>query len=501
MKTRPFLIVSLALAFSLLLVNSASALFLPTNGQAATLVLGQPDFTSGASQTSQAGIMGPQDVAVDPTSGKVFVADTMNSRVLRFSNVSALTNGANAEAVLGQPDFTSSAPQTTQDGMGDPAGIAVDSAGRLWVSDTSNGRVLRFDNASSKANGADADGVLGQLDFTSRLLGPEASQSGLNGPIGLAVDSAGRLWVADYVDGRVLRFDNAAAKANGANADGVLGEPDFTTVGCITSQNRMCGAADVAVDGSGHLWVADYRRILRFDAAAVKPNGADADGVLGQPDFNSVLSGTAQDRIWSYAAVTTDPTGRLYVADSANNRVLIFDAAASLPNGAGASYVLGQPDFTTGTLNTGGISAATLDNPFGVFYDPAARVLWVADGGNNRVLMYGQPYATLHILPFIGLVRLFLPPGVTPIGSISIETRDGRLRTFDVSPEVRILPRGRAGELGAGSFVTLLARMDPLTGHLTVFQIVVHPEGAGPGFPTLTPTPTATPVGVPGTVP
>ena len=65
----------------------------------------------------------------------------------------------------------------------------------------------------------------------------------------------------------------------------------------------------------------------------------------------------------------------------------------------------------------------------------------------------------------------------------------------------RILPRGRASQLGAGSFVTLLARMDPLTGHMTVFQIVVHPEDAGPGFPTLAPTPTATPAGVPGTVP
>ncbi len=481
MKRRSYLIVSLVLALSLLLVSPASALFIPTNMQSATLVLGQPDFASAAGQTSQAGILNPQDVAVDPTSGKVFVADSMNNRVLRFDNVSALTNGANAEAVLGQPNFTSSAAQTTQDGMYSPTGIAVDSAGRLWVSDTLNERILRFDNASSKANGADADGVLGQLDFTSRVVGIGASQSSLHGAIGLAVDSAGRLWVADYVNGRVLRFDNAASKPNGANADGVLGAPDFTTAGCITSQSRMCGPVDVAVDGSGHLWVADYARILRFDAAAAKPNGADADGVLGQPDFNSVLIGTAQDRISAHATLTTDPSGSLYVADAENNRVLIFDAAASLPNGAGASYVLGQPDFTTGTLNTGGISAASLDNPFGVFYDPAARVLWLADAGNNRVLMYGRPYATTHILPFIGLVRLFLPPGVTPIGSISIQTADGSVHTFDVSPDVRILPAKRMDQIGDGSSVTVLTRFDEATGHTVVFQIIVHPSGVGPG--------------------
>ncbi len=382
MRTRPFLIVSVVLAFSLLLVNSASALFLPSNDQAATLVLGQSDFTSSAPSLSQNGLDQPFDMAVDPTTGKVFVSDLGNGRVLRFDNVAALTNGAAAEAVLGKPDFAT--------------------------------------------NGA----------F-------DASQSNFSLPAGLAVDASGRLWVADFFFNRVLRFDNAAAKANGANADGVLGQSDFTSSAFSTTQNGMSFPSGLTMDG----------------------------------------------------------TGRLYVAEQGNNRILAFDAAASLPNGANASYVLGQPDFVTATSNTGGISATTLFQPQGLFFDPAAKVLWVADHLNNRVLMYGQPYATLHILPFIGLVRLFLPPGATPIGSISIQTQDGTLHTFDVSPDVRILPRGRAGQLGVGSFVTLLARMDPSTGHMTVFQIVVHPEGGGPGFPTLIPTPTATPVSVPGSVP
>jgi sugar lactone lactonase YvrE len=482
MKPGSFFIVSIVLAFSLLLVNSASALFLPTNDQAATLVLGQPDFTSGAIQTSQAGMMYPQGVAVDPTSGKVFVADTMNSRVLRFNNVSALTNGANAEAVLGQPDFTGSAAQTTQGGMNFPGGIAVDSAGRLWVADTHSNRVLRFDNAASKANGADADGVLGQQDFTSAS--ESVTASGVSVPSGVAVDTGGRLWVADGGNHRVLRFDDAAAKPNGGNADGVLGQPDFASNAARLTRNGMNNPNGVVVDAAGRLWVADTfnGRVLRFDNAATKTNGADADGVLGQQDFtsNTGFTNLSQNGMWVPASAAVDPSGRLYVSDGFN-RVLVFDLAASLPNGANASYVLGQTDFTSSLVNPGGISAATLAGPFGLWYDPAANVLWVADIGNSRVLMYGQPYATLHILPFVGLVRLFLPPGVTPIGSISIETRDGNLHTLDVSPDVRILPRGRASQLGAGSFVTLLARMDPLTGHLTVFQIVVHPEGAGPG--------------------
>jgi hypothetical protein len=73
-----------------------------------------------------------------------------------------------------------------------PTGVAIDSAGRLWV--------------AGKANGAAADGVLGQSDFGSRNSATTAS--GMYFPSGVAMDSAGRLWVADYGNNRVLRFDN-----------------------------------------------------------------------------------------------------------------------------------------------------------------------------------------------------------------------------------------------------------------------------------------------------
>ena len=480
MKSKPFFVVSVALALSLLLASSASALFLPSDGQAATLVLGQPDFTSSGFAVTQSGMYDPGDIAVDPTTGKIFVSDSVNNRVLRFNNVAALSNGAAAEAVLGQSDFVSSSVSPTgPNTLWNPRGVAVDANGTLWVGDAYNNRVLRFDHAASTANGANADGVLGQPGFSTRDY--TASQSGMWNPYYLTVDTSGRLWVADSSNRRVLRFDNAASKPNGAEADGVLGQPDFTSNASHISQNGFGNPGGLVVDGSGRLWVADLVRVLRFDNAASKPNGANADGVLGQPDFTSSVPNTTQSGMFGPDDVTIDIYGTLYVSEFNNSRVLVFGAAASLPNGANADFVLGQPDFVTQSQNTGGISAATLSLPSGVFFDPAAKVLWVADAQNGRVLMYGQPYATLHILPFIGLVRLFLPPGVTPIGSISIQTADGALHTFDVSPDVRILPSKRVGQLSAGSFVTLLTRFDQSTGNMVVFQIVVHPQAVGPG--------------------
>jgi len=312
-------------------------------GQPANLVLGQPDFTSNATAATQSGMRSPYNITVDPTTGKVFVSDRQNNRVLRFASRSALTNGAAAEAVLGQLNFTSNSAATTQSGMSSPSKMTIDSAGRLWVSDSKNNRVLRFDSAVSKANGANADGVLGQSNFTSNA--NVTTQSGLDSPYGLAVDSAGRLWVADYSNSRVLRFDNAASKANGANADGVLGEPNFTSIAFVSTQSGMSSPLGVAVSSDGRLWVADSgnSRVLWFNNAASKANGANADGVLGQGNFTSSASATTQTGMQNPNGVTVDSIGGVWVADSNNSRALFFGSLFS-------------NDATMSSLGTGAVT-------------------------------------------------------------------------------------------------------------------------------------------------
>jgi sugar lactone lactonase YvrE len=394
MRTQRFghrFVASIFIVFALLLMLTTPALaaFTPSNGQSASLVLGQPNFTSNTSHLTQSGMDGPSGVAVDPISHKVFVADYLNSRVLRFVSVYALTNGAAAEAVFGQPNFTSGTPRTTQNGMHYPNGVFVDIGGRLWVADNGNNRILRFDHASTLSSGANANGVLGQPTFTSNA--SATNQHSLKNPAGVFVDTGGRLWVTDTSNHRVLRYNNAAAKANGANADGVLGQPNFTSNAIATTQNGMSILYSVFVDSGGRLWVADAfnHRILRFDNAASKANGANADGVLGQPNFTSSGLATTQSGMhWPEGVTVDNATGRLYVADYSNQRILVFNSAAGLANGANASYVLGQKNFST---NTNGSSATTLYYPNRVFYDQAVKVLLASDSYNNRVLMYGKP--------------------------------------------------------------------------------------------------------------
>ncbi|MDD5198593.1 MAG: NHL repeat-containing protein [Terrimicrobiaceae bacterium] len=357
--------------------------------QAADLVLGQTNFTSGGFLTPPTGasLRAPSGIAIDPATGKVFVADAFNNRVLRFSSAAAMASGSNAEAVFGQPNFSGSSPNqggsVSASTLAVPTTLAIDGNGTLWVADGNN-RVVGYLVASSLSNNPPADRVLGQATFTTAAPGLTAST--LKTPSGAWADSAGNLWVADGGNHRVLRYDNVAAKANGAAADGVLGQANFTSGAAATSASGMSPPGGVHVDGSGTLWVADTgnRRVLRFANAAARIDGAPADGVLGQADFASTAPSTTQAGMSGPVGVLTDAHGSLYVSDSSNNRVLIFDGANGLANGAPADVVLGQPDFTTSAPAT---AAQGMNGPGGSALDSAGR-LWVTDGTNSRALRF-----------------------------------------------------------------------------------------------------------------
>ena len=112
-----------------------------TDGQAANLVLGQPDFTTNAPALSATGMIEPADVAED-NSGNIYVSDLPNNRVLQF--VPPFTNGMAASVVIGQPNFVTGTINTTQNGLHEPGGMAFDHSGNLWVVDFGNSRILEY---------------------------------------------------------------------------------------------------------------------------------------------------------------------------------------------------------------------------------------------------------------------------------------------------------------------------------------------------------------------
>jgi DNA-binding beta-propeller fold protein YncE len=370
---------------SALLVSGLQAQF-PVS-PSADLVLGQANFTSntlgGASQSS---MDAPSGVAVDPVTGKVFVSQSGQNRILRYASGAALVNGANAEAVIGQSNYTSADFGVTATRLSSPYGLDIDAAGRLWVADYSNNRVLMFEDAATLPEfDASADLVLGQADFTSNA--NVTNQVGMAGPTGVHVDAAGNLWVADFDGNRVVMFADAASLGDGAPAALVLGQPDFNTAIAGTSDVKMTSPSAVAVDTAGRLFVAEQanNRLLRFDAAATLASGAAANAVLGQSDFTTDTAGSAAGELSTPGALAFDRKGTLYIADFDNNRVVYHKNPATKSNKAIPDGVIGQPDLTTVAA---GVTAQVLGGPYGGLDFDAAGNLWVTDYDNHRALRF-----------------------------------------------------------------------------------------------------------------
>jgi DNA-binding beta-propeller fold protein YncE len=112
-----------------------------------------------------------------------------------------------------------------------------------------------------------------------------------------------------------------------------------------------------------------------------------ATRVIGQTNFGPGASGAGDAKLSSPLGLAYDYSRkRLFVADNGNQRVLLFDLDAGVTNGMDASVVLGQPDFLS-TSSDGG-AAATFSNPFAVAFDPDSQRLFVSDKGNRRVLVF-----------------------------------------------------------------------------------------------------------------
>jgi streptogramin lyase len=454
-----------------LLLPAFFLLFLPPSGradqfatgQAADVVLGQTDFVSRFVGPTQSRFSVPAGVALDPSTGKVFISDFFGHRVLRFNSAAAAANDSNAEAVFGQPNFTAGSPNqggaAAANTLSFPRQIACDSSGRLWVADSDNHRVLGYDSASSAGSNAPANRVFGQPDFTSTAEPLTASAANMNSPAAVWVDEDDNLWVADTGHHRILRFDNVTGKGNGANADGVIGQDNFTGKDPETTNAKFDLPSGICVDGAGRLWVADRgnHRVLRFDNAANLPFGFGANTVLGQDGFltknTPPASATGMN---DPISVFADAEGTLWVSDLLNNRVLGFRNAAAKNNGAAADLALGQPNFTSSVPV---VSARGISSP-GQISGGANGSLWVCDPVAPRVLRYSKvksPRVTIATRSFT-TTKATVPVRGTTVGEVTRVTQ--RVGTRGPFREAKGTAKWRfTASLNPGrNFVTVVAR-------------------------------------------
>jgi uncharacterized protein (TIGR03437 family) len=362
-------------------------------------VFGQADFTSqranrGQPEPSNDSLRGPLDAAM--LGDELFVLDSGNNRVLVLPRQSPMQFQP-ATRVLGQDDFKFGAVNLAEGrefNFADRGALLVDSNSnppRLYVADSANHRILGYRDLRTAKPGAKADLVIGQRDFGSAVINfpgndPEKpTDTGLFLPIGLALDSAGGLYVADSGNGRILRFPKPFDTPAGEvpKADLVLGQSSFTFKITDPSAKTLSIPWGLAFSGDDGMLVSDaaHNRVLLFGGKAKDfTNGMPASKVYGQPDFVSTRSGggDADNRMASPRHIATDTDGRLYVADTGNSRLMIFDQVAFTPSSDARAAIQLQ------LVTQGG----RLSNPRGVFVSPDTGEIWVADTGGLRAVRY-----------------------------------------------------------------------------------------------------------------
>jgi len=444
------------LAFSVLLFSSALVADAQTtsvtlNGSPSRQI-GQPFLTPktiNPNLVEGRELWKPNGIALDTstTPPMVYVADTLNNRVLAWKDATGFSNGQPADLVVGQPDKYSTHaagpnPQnsTFSTGLFAPSGLAVYN-GDLYVADSGNNRILRykapFAQFAQTGSYPTPDLYVGQPSLKSGIANyPKGSPTaqGLNlfpgtntlFPAGIAFDSNGNMWVTDPGNRRVLEF-NAADVASGGGlltAATELGQLDFVSLqptlnaGNPNNQliaNQFAVPSQLAFDTAGNLYVSDadptspaaLSRVMVFTPTF--SSGQSAARIMGVVELSQIQNLTFTQQLAVEDATNMNgPGGIFFLADSSvgvvdtnDNRILIFPPYASWPKATTtispqATGVLGQNGSflnfgvngsTTFTVLTPPASSAVFAAPITAAFLPSTSELFVVDTSNNRVLV------------------------------------------------------------------------------------------------------------------
>ena len=409
----------------------------PLSSTTANLVLAEPDFVHSNDAIERGSLSAPKQIAIDPDTGGIVVADNGNHRVLGWHDAETYASGAPADLVIGQLDFYSgqlnvNGGSPTASTLWSPSGVAFDSNGNLYIGDSGNNRVVEYTAPFAACEGAfpciggAAHLIFGQASATadSCNAGGNPSATTLCQPMQVAVDSFDNLYVADYGNDRVLEYNTplttvgAVTGSGDTTADLVFGQGTpgtgtaFTTSTCNRSltgltATSMCNPIGVGVDPSDNVYVSDTTnaRILEFNetvSATVAPTNVTANAVFGQNNqfIDNLQLATSASSLFLPYGVGFDAAGNLYAADEGAERVLEYftPLTSTATKGSGdtvADVVWGQGgNMMSSACNVGGprAAAATLCGPSAAVVDGVGDV-YISDTSNSRITSYAPPFA------------------------------------------------------------------------------------------------------------
>ncbi len=333
-----------------------------TDGTIVTVAGNGDSGSSGDGGPATGAAVEPHGVALDPA-GNLYIADLANCRIREVGIGGTMTTIAGT----GTPGYSGDGGPATSAAITFPAGVAVDRAGNVYITDFGNERVRKV-----TANGTIVT-VAGNGTFGgSAGDGGAAVNAEFDYPRGVAVDTAGNLFFADEENNRIreMATDGTIATVAGSGSQGYSGD------GGLAIAAALYDPSGVAVDAENNIYIADdgngrIRKIIpNGQITTVAGTGSFGFGGDGGPATKATFSGPI--------AVAVDLAGNLYIADAGNGRIrrVALDGTITTVAGTGAD---------SGDLGDGGLAInARLSAPNGVAVDPAGN-LYIADTGDSRI--------------------------------------------------------------------------------------------------------------------
>ena len=271
----------------------------------------------------------PYGVAVD-TTGNIFILDLGNNRIRKVDtsgNISTLVGN-------GTPGYAGDGAASTKAEIGDPLGIAVDGSGNLYIADTFNNVIRKVDGSGNISTfaGNHKQGYSGD--------GAAATSAMLSHPWGVTADASGSIYISD-TGNDVIRKVAASGVITTVAGTGVSG---YSGDGGAATSARLQSPWGLAVDTAGNLYIADWSNhaVRKVTAGGVistiAGNGHGGFwGDYGTPAAASVLNYPS--------AVAVNSTG-IYIADSFNSRVRLLRQVVGLGPTIGSGGVLNGASYT-----------------------------------------------------------------------------------------------------------------------------------------------------------
>ncbi len=325
-------------------------------------------YSGNGGPPAAADLSDPTSVAVDGA-GNLFIVDSINNAV---REVNASAGQIKTVAGNGEGSYNGDGGAAAGAELYDPTSVAVDAAGDLFIADSNNNVVRKVNASTGLITTVAGNGAWGYGGD-----GAAATSAQVDDPMGIAVDAAGNIYIADSGNNVVRKIDPAGTITTIAG-DFALGA-GYSGDGSAATAGQLDAPTGLAVDGD-FLFIADtgnnvVRRVDLSTGIITTVAGNDALG-SGYSGDGQAATGAQLD---APTGIAVNASGDLYIADSGNNVVREVNTSGTITTVAG-NYALGSGYSGDGHAAT----AAQLNVPNSVAVDAAGN-LYIADSGNNVV--------------------------------------------------------------------------------------------------------------------